>query len=393
MADRFTLEYQLQQHTPIIHFQHNQHGATLRATELKPKLDKFITQKMRAEGEEVPESWWINRGNNNQRGNLNYQPLNYKIRIIDKSKKNEKGDTVIIPPDSKQHIISNEIVIQFFTLKPLLKEYLEMYMEEFFVLHNFGLRQNKGWGGFTLVETNNFENILKQSGKHIYKRRQKSKLNGFYQDIIADWHIIKSGENQKGRNRKYIKSYLFKYMCSQGIRWEKRYIKQRLNQQIQNQRLPASLLGENSPVDCVNGEDGCVDNTEEYFSWENNPEFAYDFRFVRALLGLPEHHEYRAEENHIYHVMFQAKGAVERFKAPVTFKYFNGNIYAILEEIPMDILRQASFKVLVQVKRNKRPLGNPFTLIDDLKLPDKFSAVEFFDTYFPCIDYKKINLT
>ncbi|HEC99336.1 MAG TPA: hypothetical protein ENN18_03005 [Proteobacteria bacterium] len=32
----------LKQHTPIIHFQHDQKGATLRATELKPKLDRYI---------------------------------------------------------------------------------------------------------------------------------------------------------------------------------------------------------------------------------------------------------------------------------------------------------------------------------------------------------------
>lgn len=35
-------EVTLKQHTPLIHFQHNQYEATLRATEVKPKLDKFL---------------------------------------------------------------------------------------------------------------------------------------------------------------------------------------------------------------------------------------------------------------------------------------------------------------------------------------------------------------
>lgn len=35
----------LKQHTPIIHFQWEQKGATLRATELKPKLDLFLKGK------------------------------------------------------------------------------------------------------------------------------------------------------------------------------------------------------------------------------------------------------------------------------------------------------------------------------------------------------------
>ena len=38
----YKLEFELEQHTPIIHFQARDAGATLRASEVKPKLDKFI---------------------------------------------------------------------------------------------------------------------------------------------------------------------------------------------------------------------------------------------------------------------------------------------------------------------------------------------------------------
>lgn len=41
-----TLTVKLKQHTPLIHFQHDQYGATLRASEVKPKLDKFILTKL-----------------------------------------------------------------------------------------------------------------------------------------------------------------------------------------------------------------------------------------------------------------------------------------------------------------------------------------------------------
>ena len=40
------LEIKLKQHTPLIHFQHDQEGATLRASEVKPKLDRFILTKL-----------------------------------------------------------------------------------------------------------------------------------------------------------------------------------------------------------------------------------------------------------------------------------------------------------------------------------------------------------
>jgi hypothetical protein len=42
----YKLEFTLKQHTPLIHFQHDQEGATLRATEVKPKLDQFIIEKL-----------------------------------------------------------------------------------------------------------------------------------------------------------------------------------------------------------------------------------------------------------------------------------------------------------------------------------------------------------
>jgi len=42
----FKVEFTLKQHTPLIHFQSDQSGATLRATELKPKLDRFLIEKV-----------------------------------------------------------------------------------------------------------------------------------------------------------------------------------------------------------------------------------------------------------------------------------------------------------------------------------------------------------
>lgn len=36
----------LEQQTPIVHFQHDQKGAMLRATEVKPKFDKLIIDKV-----------------------------------------------------------------------------------------------------------------------------------------------------------------------------------------------------------------------------------------------------------------------------------------------------------------------------------------------------------
>ena len=56
---KFKISFTLKQHTPIIHFQANQSGATLRATELKPKFDKFL-KKYAFDGN-IPEVFKIDK--------------------------------------------------------------------------------------------------------------------------------------------------------------------------------------------------------------------------------------------------------------------------------------------------------------------------------------------
>ena len=71
MSD-YKLTFKLKQHTPIIHFQHDQYGATLRASELKPKLDKFLIEKLGGEEKlrRDHSDWFINK---------EHSALDYKI--------------------------------------------------------------------------------------------------------------------------------------------------------------------------------------------------------------------------------------------------------------------------------------------------------------------------
>ena len=72
-----TLTIKLKQHTPLIHFQHDQEGATLRASEVKPKLDKFILSKLTPEEKsEGKHEGWIKSKNDKVW-------LDYKMRIED----------------------------------------------------------------------------------------------------------------------------------------------------------------------------------------------------------------------------------------------------------------------------------------------------------------------
>lgn len=61
------LEFQLTQHTPIIHFQSGYEGATLRASGVKPKLDRYLLKKIKKD--ELNPNWFISQ----ERGALDYK--------------------------------------------------------------------------------------------------------------------------------------------------------------------------------------------------------------------------------------------------------------------------------------------------------------------------------
>ena len=48
--DDYKLEIQLEAQSPLIHFQPKEKGATVRASEVKPKLDKYILNKIKSKG-------------------------------------------------------------------------------------------------------------------------------------------------------------------------------------------------------------------------------------------------------------------------------------------------------------------------------------------------------
>ena len=71
------LTIKLKQHTPLIHFQHDQEGATLRASEVKPKLDRFILSRLTPEEKaQGKREGWIKSKNDRVW-------LDYKMRILD----------------------------------------------------------------------------------------------------------------------------------------------------------------------------------------------------------------------------------------------------------------------------------------------------------------------
>lgn len=78
----YCVTYTLQQHTPLIHFQHAEAGATLRATEVKPKLDRYLAERLKAVNVQIPASWLLRQTAEESAGGSNEYHFNYKLRFI-----------------------------------------------------------------------------------------------------------------------------------------------------------------------------------------------------------------------------------------------------------------------------------------------------------------------
>lgn len=166
-----TLTVTLKQHTPLIHFQHDQYGATLRASEVKPKLDRYILTKLGKgdyeTGRDVAKEkgWLIGKGT--------HPALDFKLQVrvkdaIDISLQNKlnrerKHTTEDFPlllanmggRDSEEELVNfsmyKTVYLEIFSLKDDLCNKIKNYIPFFIAKTNFGQRSNKGFGSFTVT--------------------------------------------------------------------------------------------------------------------------------------------------------------------------------------------------------------------------------------------------
>jgi len=155
---KFTKEFKLKQHTPLIHFQSDQSGATLRATELKPKFDRFL--KKYVFGKNIPKEYKIA---------IDKDALNYKVKIYasqikqeDIHKINPKNGKKIPDPlffgdmgentNKKKFITAKETVIVFSSFDEKLLNIIKDNFRKFIAYENFGMRQSKGFGSFYIQD-------------------------------------------------------------------------------------------------------------------------------------------------------------------------------------------------------------------------------------------------
>lgn len=318
------LELDLKCHAPIIHFQPstNAKGATLRASEVKPKFDKYLWTK---EPEEL----------------ATYELLPYKMKFIAKKKEvideNEEDEDVDIPlyyaKDQKRMVITNpRIVITCFD--PILQKLIVKHIKNFFIVTNFGAAQGKGYGSFTIdsekndqVEQENIEKILMEEfglktlykidcNKLVEKLAKFEAIKKIFRIIENFYKIIKGGINHK----EYIKGFLFIHMNEKGIKNEKAVLKTEIidHPYASNQNKVKQEPKINSHKEC----------------------------YVRALLGLSSSFAFKDQRRQkggavdVNIKISHADETIERFPSPLTFKVINKIIYIIPKKIDEQIWNQ-----------------------------------------------------
>ena len=104
----------LKQQTPMIHFQHADSGVVIRASEFKPKLDKFLLMKLNG-NLSGKEKWFLKQAD----GNQEIKAFNYKVRIFATGEP-ERSDT--IERDIKKYCIRSKNSMDRDKVRKLLKE-------------------------------------------------------------------------------------------------------------------------------------------------------------------------------------------------------------------------------------------------------------------------------
>lgn len=358
----FKLSFRLKQHTPIIHFQHDQEGATLRATELKPKLDRYLLAKF----PELKECL-VGGGISNK----DHQALDYKLKVLANDRKmtpiekNAKDVPMFFANMGNDYqerglVTHAAVKLEFHSFHRNLIEAIQANLGQFLACTNFGMRSSKGFGSFTLEgsaaeppDAYWFDLPHSSSWKHAF-----ATIDLFYKSVRGG---INGAPDPNGGFVRgfYMKPMLFSYALSQGIKWEKKAIKERrpFDRQLDEQQRTHR---DNTPQN----------DQPNWPLWVAEP----NERIVRDVLGLSTDQTwkgYPGGRNGATVSKEDTRKRIERFPSPLVFKPIQltkgFRIYFWGEPMP-SAYRNASFIILVNDRKVvDLPMWKEFKLDEFLK--------------------------
>lgn len=342
-------EYKLVQHTPLIHFQHSEPHACLRATEVKPKLDRFLIEQLEKDdrfGDGRWKKWFVGDGSQ--------QSFDYMMRITPNSEQVERTHSIERaiaraehrPPNASLHEIHKNyfgnmasgnniqdtiretfkeslfykdgLTLTIRCFIPELLTFIDEHIRGFFMMHNFGTRQRKGFGSFT-VDISTEPNAPKGFdlvGKYCPNAYYCKLDNDVNADALLDavWVIsafLRSGFNRGEGN--YVRGFVFRYFQREKnpLANDKAFVKQNVLHNVYNEATRG----------------------EHIHPYGNNVRY----RHVRGLLGTNENSRFcRAPNAHtpVYDIYTHSAEGIERFPSPLLFKPIGKFIFILPQKMP-----------------------------------------------------------
>lgn len=369
MSYSFQKEFTLIPQSPLIHFQPELNGATLRATEVKPKLDRYIFKHCT----NIPDDW---------KNRKTPTALNYKLRIICSEQKepiplgnrtyNIFYGNMGNGPKKMGIMAKAKLIVTSFN-SDLLK-YIDKIIGDFFIVTNFGTMQGKGFGSF-VVERKNFspEHICEELTKeynaaNCYKFSTCSQA--VFKQIKTVYSLMKSGVNF----RSYRHSILFDFMHEKfDMGNEKAWLKQNgiapaiINKNGQKQKEIAPATG------------------------RSNGQKDRESRYVRALLGIADHNTYlnipdeKVPDEKVEVTIQEKSGEISRLNSPVFFKVINNNVYYVGMKINREIFGK-TFSFTATINEGKSIIGK-----GEINVPTESEVGKDFMDEFMHYAYEKIN--
>lgn len=373
-----TLKFTLRQHTPLIHFQHDQQDATLRATEVKPKLDKFILNvlpiilpeaaiqhqsaisKLVKAGEEKSPSLYKIGIEKAIDGSTSFYYFESNIRPPErdevtkllKEKLHQPNLKVISPSpffannDKRKDKKWDEIRLGVFFdgdifvhVKTWDEEISNLLIEAIpllFCVENFGMRQSKGFGSFSekSISVSQFEDIVQASFVFAAKISAPTDQSAIFKTIDSVYKTLRYDNQAKDSAIEEFlrgKATLEKYKITQEVVSEEPYTEDK-----------------SEPV-----------------------------RFIRSVLGLPGLHDYPNLRDKPKVNIRDVSGEVERYKSPIMFKIFKNYMYLLANPVHEKMLSNRDFVFYVGNDPSKTTRK---TIIPTLK---SFSIKSFLDAHTP----------
>ena len=340
VVSRFKVEFQLKQHTPIIHFQADQKGATLRATELKPKFDRFLLKHVK----EIPF-----KENANKRRSLDYKvTIEQDLKQPDEIEARDPLFFGNMGDEKKKKFKqqSKKFTVTFLSFNVKVLEAIKEYFEAFLANTNFGTRQSKGFGSFYLADKDLNTGFIEHK---VYSFRPNG-TDKFANDIALLYQFLRQGINLKKDNNTifYAKPAIFAYAKKKGWQWEKRTIKEKFFLKDLNEQRKK--------------------HSSDTLTYTSEKKY-----LLRDLFGLSSSQQWLTYNRA---TIKKENIKIERFKSPITFKVVNGVVYFWADKSVESILDQ---KFVIKVKKDSL----------ELSTPPSFDFDDFFDFVFNKLDLKK----